>query len=96
MNCLFILENIPTPKVTQDPSFNLMYTGETVKFTCNVDIASGWSYQWYKDGKELSETSETISISLQPSDKSKYSCVAIRGQTITDYSEEISQNVLGK
>ncbi|KAE8293501.1 hypothetical protein D5F01_LYC08613 [Larimichthys crocea] len=71
-----------------------MYTGETVKFTCNVDIASGWSYQWYKDGKELSETSETISISLQPSDKSKYSCVAIRGQTTTDYSEEISQNVL--
>ncbi|XP_027144315.1 hemicentin-1 [Larimichthys crocea] len=91
---IIVYENIPTPKVTQDPSFNLMYTGETVKFTCNVDIASGWSYQWYKDGKELSETSETISISLQPSDKSKYSCMAIRGQTTTDYSEEISQNVL--
>ena len=70
-----------------------MYVGETVNFTCKVDVSSGWDYQWYKNGIE--QPANSIRLSL--SDQGKYWCVASRGEiTSTENSEEIPQDVLGR
>ncbi|XP_056240199.1 titin isoform X1 [Seriola aureovittata] len=93
---IMVYENTPEPTVSKDPDFNPMYVGETVNFTCNVAVASGWSYWWYKDGNDLSPptTSKTISIPLSLSDGGEYSCQATRsGKTSTNVSAEISQEV---
>lgn len=74
-----------------------MYVGETVNFTCNVNVSSGWEFKWYKDGNYLSETSETISIYLDSYNGGKYSCQATRSETTsTEFSEVIPQDVLGR
>lgn len=90
--------NTPTPILSKEPGLNPMYTGERVNFNCHVDVSSGWEYYWRKDGNLLkTETGKTISISLDPSNGGKYSCYAIRGErTSTKFSEEITQDVLGR
>lgn len=92
---LCVSDKIPKPAVRKNPDFNPMYIGETVSLTCKVDVASGWKYQWYRDGQNLAETSETISIKLQPEHKGKYSCKATRG-LITAVSDQTPLDVLGK
>lgn len=74
-----------------------MYVGETVNFTCNVDVSSGWEYQLYKNGDIIEDiSSKSNSIHLGPSDGGIYSCMATRNKISTDSSQEISQLVLGK
>lgn len=91
------LENIPNATLSKDPGFNLMYVGETVNFTCKVDVASGWEYRWYKDGEVRTDTSETISLHLDLSHVGRYSCEATRSKmTSAGVSEEIQQAVLGR
>uniref|UniRef100_A0A3Q3LP34 Immunoglobulin superfamily member 1-like n=1 Tax=Mastacembelus armatus TaxID=205130 RepID=A0A3Q3LP34_9TELE len=86
--------NTPKPTLKKDYGYNVMYVGERVRFTCTVDVASGWTYQWYKDGKELSYTTKNITIPLGLSDGGKYSCKAARGATtLTGSSEEIPLEV---
>ncbi|KAF1390447.1 hypothetical protein PFLUV_G00058140 [Perca fluviatilis] len=90
-----VYDKTPKPTVSKVPDFNSMYVGETVNFTCKVDVSSGWKYQWYKDGNELPDTSETISIHLGLSGKVEYWCKATRGETTsTDISEKVQQDVL--
>ncbi|XP_068180932.1 obscurin-like protein 1 isoform X2 [Antennarius striatus] len=90
-----IYENLPKPTVTVTPGINQMYVGEIVNFTCNVDVASGWTYQWYKDGEFLPQSSKTNSITLNLSAVGMYGCSATRGEvTSTEISEEIRQDVI--
>ncbi|XP_029291378.1 hemicentin-1 [Cottoperca gobio] len=90
-----VYENLPKPTVSKVPTFYPMYVGETVNFTCNVDVSSGWEYQWYKNGVQFSDANKTISIRLSLSDQGKYWCMAYRGETTsTDVSKEIQQDVL--
>lgn len=98
MNCLFcFLDNLPKPTLRKDPAFNPMYAGELVNFTCNVDVSSGWDYEWLKDGALVAGTSNEISILLKSADRGKYSCRATRPEpTRTMPSVEISQDVIGK
>lgn len=97
MNCLFwVLDNLPKPTLHKDPAFNPMYAGELVNFTCNVDVASDWDYEWLKDGAFFPKAGNTISILLGPVNGGKYSCRATRFETTTVPSVEISQDVIGK
>ncbi|XP_076597526.1 hemicentin-1 [Chaetodon auriga] len=90
-----VYENVPKPTLSKSPAFNPMYVGETVNFTCNVDVSSGWEYRWYKDGRFLRDTNKTISIHLDSTSKGKYSCVGTRSETTsTHMSEKIQQDVL--
>ncbi|KAI3357704.1 hypothetical protein L3Q82_016109, partial [Scortum barcoo] len=91
-----VYDNVPTPTLRKEPGFNQMYEGETVNFICKVDVSTGWQYLWYKDGEiHPGSISETFSIRLALSNKGNYSCKATRGKkTLTDFSEEIHQNVL--
>lgn len=97
MYYLSILDVLPRPALSKDPGFDRMYVGETVRFTCNVAVASDWEYMWYKDGLDLSKTGETIRIELDPTSGGKYSCRATRSEiTLTDFSEEKPLEVLGR
>ncbi|XP_030278896.1 obscurin [Sparus aurata] len=90
-----VYDDTPKPTLSKNPAFNLMYVGETVNFTCNVDVSSGWKYQWYKDGQALHETSRTISFRLDLSNGGEYSCAASRGDaTYTNVSKVKQQDVL--
>ncbi|KAM8754905.1 hemicentin-1 [Acanthopagrus schlegelii] len=90
-----VYDNTPKPTLSKNPAFNPMYVGEAVNFTCNVDVASGWEYLWYKDGEKLPGTSRTIGFPLSLSNGGKYSCKANRGDaTRTDFSKEKQQDVL--
>ncbi|XP_077947337.1 hemicentin-1 isoform X3 [Gasterosteus aculeatus] len=90
-----VYDHTPIPALTRVPDFNPMYVGETVNLKCEVNLSSGWKYQWYKNGIEQQTTKETNSIKLSLSDRGKYQCRAARGEIIsTEFSEEIKQDVL--
>nr|XP_040048759.1 hemicentin-2 isoform X1 [Gasterosteus aculeatus aculeatus] len=90
-----VYDHTPIPTLTRVPDFNPMYVGETVNLKCEVNLSSGWKYQWYKNGIEQQTTKETNSIKLSLSDRGKYQCRAARGEIIsTEFSEEIKQDVL--
>ncbi|XP_060912675.1 obscurin [Labrus mixtus] len=90
-----VYDNTPKPTLHKVPVSNPMYVGETVNFTCNVDVSSGWEYQWYKDGYDLPATSKSNAIRLDLSNVGKYSCKATRGKIMsTDISEEMQLDVL--
>ncbi|KAM4571549.1 basement membrane-specific heparan sulfate proteoglycan core protein isoform 1-T1 [Fundulus diaphanus] len=91
---VLVYESLPIPRVRQDPVFDPMYPGETVKLLCEVDVSSGWSYDWYKDGTNLHKTDKNITIILKLSDKGRYSCTARRGEkTLTGHSQDVTLNV---
>ncbi|XP_029361564.1 titin [Echeneis naucrates] len=93
---LEVKENTPDPTVIKGPDFNPMYVGETVNFTCNVGVSSGWNYKWYKGEDDLPKpaNSKTINLHLSLSDKGNYSCSAKRGEKIsTGYSADVVQDV---
>ncbi|XP_051914558.1 titin isoform X3 [Hippocampus zosterae] len=90
-----VYENIPKPSLSKYPVVTLMYVGETVTFTCKVDVGSGWVYHWFKDEKKLVATDKTLRIKLSPHDGGIYWCKATRGQrTATDISDRMTQEVL--
>ncbi|XP_070695542.1 basement membrane-specific heparan sulfate proteoglycan core protein [Pempheris klunzingeri] len=89
-----VYENVPKPTLSKNPGFKQMYAGETVNFTCNVDVSSGWEYHWYRDGDDLRDTDKTISVQLSPSNRGPYVCMATRSTTSTESSEEITQEIL--
>ncbi|XP_044207545.1 obscurin [Thunnus albacares] len=90
---VIVYDNTPKPTLSKDPGLNPMYVGENVKFTCKVNVSTGWEYQWYKDGKKLTDTSETIDIRLGPSDGGKYLCKASRGGIKPADSNMMTQDV---
>ncbi|XP_041656198.1 hemicentin-1 isoform X2 [Cheilinus undulatus] len=90
-----VYDNTPKPALHKDPGFNPMYVGEKVSLTCNVNVASGWEYQWYKNKKDQPATSKTNSFQLGLSDGGEYSCKATRSKTTsTEDSEEMQLTVV--
>ncbi|KAM6924864.1 hemicentin-1-like [Xenentodon cancila] len=88
-----VYEKLPTPTLKKNPDFNIMYIGEEVTFSCNVDVSSGWEYHWYKDENNLGKSGDALSIKLNPSDRGSYFCKASRGNTSTGHSEKKRQAV---
>ena len=94
------LANKPKAVVTQYPSVEKMYIGESVSLGCKVDVSSGWEYQWYKDETPLSDSSNSYNISsATSSDSGIYKCIAKRGTTTafnTDYSDTLTLQISGE
>ncbi|KAM9341839.1 Fc receptor-like protein 5 [Pholidichthys leucotaenia] len=92
---IIVHDTLPKPSLTKKPGFHSMYVGESVTVTCSVLVSSGWRHQWYKDGKSLPGTSETLSFTLDHSYKGEYHCKATRSTaTSTRDSNTITLNVL--
>lgn len=84
----------------QNPDYKLMHTGDSVSFTCHINISSGWEYLWYKDGTELAVFGISHNISsVVTTNTGSYTCKAKRGEKNvfhTDQTQAISLNVQGK
>ncbi|XP_029910619.1 carcinoembryonic antigen-related cell adhesion molecule 5 [Myripristis murdjan] len=78
---LRVYENKPKPVVTQSPSFDKMYSGEPVSFTCRVDSSSGWEYVWYQNAAELTTGPNYTVNHPTTSNNGQYWCQAKRGET---------------
>uniref|UniRef100_A0A8C5D658 Titin-like n=1 Tax=Gouania willdenowi TaxID=441366 RepID=A0A8C5D658_GOUWI len=77
---LRVYDNKPKPKISRSSSFDIMYTGESISFKCELTVSSGWEYLWYHNGKEISSSGDTLTKpSLGQSDDGQYECKAKRG-----------------
>uniref|UniRef100_A0A667XER4 Ig-like domain-containing protein n=1 Tax=Myripristis murdjan TaxID=586833 RepID=A0A667XER4_9TELE len=63
------------------PSFDKMYSGEPVSFTCRVDSSSGWEYVWYQNAAELTTGPNYTVNHPTTSNNGQYWCQAKRGET---------------
>lgn len=77
-----------------------MFLGESVNFSCHINVSSGWNYEWYKDDTFLSESSNIYSKSaVEITDDGQYKCRAKRSNNqpfVTDFSQDIDLEVQGK
>lgn len=78
----------------------MMFPGESVSFSCDINVSSGWEYLWYKDGTSLAETGNMMKIDhVNTADQGSYKCQVKRGKNqkfITDTSQEIQLTVESK
>lgn len=77
----------------QDPIHNVMHTGDSVSFSCHINVSSEWEYLWYKDGSPLpvSENNHNIT-SVVLANTGLYTCQVKRGVN-TVYHSDKSQAV---
>ena len=78
-----------------------MYVGESVTFSCGVDVPSSWEYLWFKDGTQLTSDSSKSDYTISspaPSDGGLYTCKARRGkhEFFAEESRNVSLNIIGK
>lgn len=93
------LEKKPKPLMTQQPDDHKVYTGESVSFKCSLEISSGWSYSWYKDGVLLTNNNASFSIHNATSlNNGIYKCMARRDKTMfnTEHSDGRSLHISGE
>lgn len=90
------------PRVTlmQNPEHNVMYTEDSVSFSCHINVSSGWEYLWYKDGNQLTESGNNLNISLaETTNTGLYKCQVKRGVDTfiqSDQSQALRLNIQGK
>lgn len=84
----------------QDPDYKVMFPGESVSFSCHINVSSGWEYLWYKDGVSLDVSGNRTTISpVGIANQGPYKCQAKRGTTekfLTDTSRVLHLTVQGK
>lgn len=76
-----------------------MFPGESVSFSCHINISSGWEYLWLRGNAELGVSENIYSINSLVTDNSgSYTCKAKRGRNPfeTDSSQAIQLEVQGK
>lgn len=73
-----------------------MHSEDSVSFNCHVNVSSGWTNLWYKDGKELGKVSgNNYNItSVTTKDSGLYKCKVKRGK-VFDSDNKIKLNVEG-
>ncbi|XP_034392960.1 titin-like isoform X2 [Cyclopterus lumpus] len=87
---LTVYANKPKPTLTRRSNYDKMFPGESVTFTCRVDVSSGWVYLWYHKGTvEIQATTDnTYTIaSIDHTNSGPYHCKAKRGKE-PFYTEE--------
>ncbi|XP_034732659.1 hemicentin-1-like [Etheostoma cragini] len=77
---LKVYDKKPTVILTQYPEYKVMFPGETVSFSCHINVSTGWEYLWYKDSTPLSKSANKYPISsVGTTNKGLYTCTAKRG-----------------
>lgn len=77
----------PNVVLTQDPGYKVMFPGESVSYSCHLNVSSGWEYLYYKDRDQLGVSGITYSIdSVGTANRGSYTCQAKRGKTQVFFS----------
>ncbi|XP_077585900.1 hemicentin-1 [Stigmatopora nigra] len=89
---LTVYDNKPTIKLEQEPEHMVLHTGDTVSYSCHINVSFGWEYMWFKDDTQLSESGKNYKISsVVKTNTGSYKCQAVRRQTTTIFKTEQSQ-----
>uniref|UniRef100_A0A3Q3WQH2 Ig-like domain-containing protein n=1 Tax=Mola mola TaxID=94237 RepID=A0A3Q3WQH2_MOLML len=77
------------PKLLCSPSNSVMHTGDSVSFSCHINVSSGWEFLWYKDGTQLVESGNNHTIlSVLTRNTGSYSCQTRRGRNVVFLSPQ--------
>ncbi|XP_035500650.2 titin isoform X1 [Scophthalmus maximus] len=84
---LTVYDKKPNIVLTQDPGYKVMFPGESVSYSCHLNVSSGWEYLYYKDRDQLGVSGITYSInSVGTANRGSYTCQAKRGKTQVFFS----------
>ncbi|RVE70613.1 hypothetical protein OJAV_G00065970 [Oryzias javanicus] len=86
---LEVYDVLPSVTLLQSPQHSVLHSGDSVSFSCNVNISSGWEFLWYKDGAQIKKDNQHNISSAQVKDTGFYTCRAER----ESFSLEKSQNM---
>ncbi|XP_040007921.1 B-cell receptor CD22 isoform X3 [Xiphias gladius] len=94
---LSVYDTKPRVTLMQNPEHNVMYTEDSVSFSCHINVSSGWEYLWYKDGNQLTESGNNLNISLaETTNTGLYKCQVKRGVDTfiqSDQSQALRLNI---
>ncbi|XP_047446715.1 titin-like [Mugil cephalus] len=86
--------NKPKPTIRRSSNYDEMFPGESISFTCSIEVSTGWEYLWYHNGQKMDTNGNTYPIStINDSNKGQYHCKASRGSFYTDNSDSTSLKV---
>ncbi|KAM6983048.1 cell adhesion molecule CEACAM5 [Tautogolabrus adspersus] len=94
---LTVYDKKPSVILTKDPDYKVMFPGESVTFSCHINVSSGWELIWYRDGNQLAVSGERYpNITVSTANAGLYKCRAKRGTAgdfLSDYSQTIRLQV---
>ncbi len=87
----------PKPVVGVDPE-GLVFSGETVTLTCDIQQTGYWEYSWYKDNKHVYSGQNYTISSVYWSHGGVYSCRRSQSTapTYSQYSDRVTLTVSGE
>uniref|UniRef100_A0AAR2JC19 Ig-like domain-containing protein n=1 Tax=Pygocentrus nattereri TaxID=42514 RepID=A0AAR2JC19_PYGNA len=90
----------PKATVTIHPA-DPVFTGERVTLTCHIGSGDGWYYEWFKDGKSLSEAGQRKEYTISKVAESHggvYTCNGTQSTqpSYSDTSDAVTLTVSGK
>ncbi len=90
----------PKPVADVDPD-RLVFRGETVTLTCDIQQTGDWQYSWYKDNKQdyrAGKKQNYIITSVDPSHSGVYSCerTLSKAPTHSQMSDGVTLTVSGE
>lgn len=92
---MIISDALPNVTLLQSPEHSLLHSGDSVSFSCNVDISSGWEFLWYKNGAQINKGNQHNISSAQVKDEGSYACRAERESFLLGKSEDMKIEVKG-
>ncbi len=90
----------PKPVADIDPD-RLVFRGETVTLTCDIQHTGDWTYSWYKDGNQDNKAGQNqkyIISSVYSSHEGVYSCRGTQSEapTYSQFSAGVQLTVSGE
>ncbi|XP_016532674.1 basement membrane-specific heparan sulfate proteoglycan core protein-like isoform X1 [Poecilia formosa] len=84
-----IQKTVSKPTVTLQPTWPVIYRGETVTLRCEIQDDGGtqWTYEWRPTNRNSPTSSEYRINRVSEYDNGEYRCKAKRGRQLTDWSD---------
>lgn len=84
----------------QKPNHNVLHTGDSVSFSCLINVSSGWEFLWYKDDRLLTESGNNFTItSVLTKNSGSYKCQTKRGRNKafqSNHTQAVRLDIKGK
>ncbi len=74
----------------------LVFRGETVTLTCDIQQTGHWQYSWTRDNTQVYSIQKYIISSVDPSHRGVYSCIGYQSQAYSQISAGVTLTVSGE